>query len=124
MDASGNDIFRALQTEHKEGKVTADISVNPNSPILKGHFPGHPVVPGACMLQVVKEVLERALDRTLQLKTADHLKFVSLIAADNQRVVQLEITYRFLDEDAVFLTSRLFSGENLYFKLQCTFVKM
>ena len=124
MPAANNDIFNILQIQYLEGSVTAILSINPNSEILKGHFPGHPVVPGACMLQVVKEVLENALNDTLRLKKADHLKFMSLIEPENNQTVQLEITYRETEEGDIFATARLSAGEIVCFKLQVTFIKV
>jgi 3-hydroxyacyl-[acyl-carrier-protein] dehydratase len=124
MPAANNDIFNILQIQHLEGSITASLNINPNSKILKGHFPGQPVVPGACMLQVVKEVLESALNDTLRLKKADHLKFMSLIEPGNNQTVQLEITYREIEEGDIFATAKLFAGEIVCFKLQGTFIKM
>jgi len=124
MPAANNDIFNILQAQHVEGSITASLNINPNSEILKGHFPGHPVVPGACMLQIVKEVLEDALNDTLRLKKADHLKFMSLIEPGNNQTVQLEITYRETEGSDIFATARLSAGEIVCFKLQGTFIKM
>ncbi|HJP62956.1 MAG TPA: hypothetical protein VJ844_05910 [Mucilaginibacter sp.] len=124
MPAANNDIFNILQIQHLEGSITARLSINPNNEILKGHFPGHPVVPGACILQVVKEVLEDALNDTLRLKKADHLKFMSLIEPENNQTVQLEITYRETEEGGIFATAKLSAGEIVCFKLQGTFIKM
>ena len=124
MPAANNDIFNILQIQYVERLITASLGINPNSEILKGHFPSHPVVPGACMLQVVKEVLENALNDTLRLKKADHLKFMSLIEPENNQTVQLEITYRETEDGDIFATAKLFASEIVCFKLQGTFIKV
>ena len=47
-------IFTDLQTEGNI--VKTDIELNAAHTIFKGHFPDQPILPGVCMLQMVKEV--------------------------------------------------------------------
>ncbi|MBQ0740088.1 3-hydroxyacyl-ACP dehydratase, partial [Aquimarina celericrescens] len=37
---------------------TVTITINKNHKIFKGHFPGNPVTPGVCMIQIIKELAE------------------------------------------------------------------
>ena len=64
---------------NEEGIAKASISINAAHEIFKGHFPGQPVVPGVCMTQIVKELLEKAITKETRLLKADHLKFLSVI---------------------------------------------
>jgi 3-hydroxyacyl-[acyl-carrier-protein] dehydratase len=48
--------------------LEASFLLNPKHAIFAGHFPGQPVVPGVCMLQIIKEGLEQALDKKLVYK--------------------------------------------------------
>ena len=57
MAEANNDLFSIEKVTHEDGAIKATLGINSDSEILKGHFPGHPVVPGACMLQITKEVL-------------------------------------------------------------------
>ena len=99
----------------------AVLDLNPSHPIFEGHFPGHPVVPGASMLQLVKDILEGALDTPLMLRKADHLKFLSLIAPGIEEV-ELEINYQIKEERELFVTAKLCAATTVYFKLQGTFI--
>jgi len=122
--ATNYDLFSIIQITHGEGSVLSALSINPASNILNGHFPGHPVVPGACMLQIVKEVLESALACSFLLKKADHLKFMSLIEPENNREAQLEIVYREAAEGDVNVNAKLSVGETVCFKLQGSFLRL
>jgi 3-hydroxyacyl-[acyl-carrier-protein] dehydratase len=119
-----NDLFTITKIDHKDESVQAALSINTDSDILKGHFPGHPVVPGACMLQIIKEVLESALGGSFQLKKADHLKFMSLVDPTNISEVQLEIDYRLQDDNSIYITSKLSNEDTVCFKLQGVFAKV
>ena len=73
----GNSFYHITSFEHENGIVTAGVSFNATSTIFKGHFPGQPVVPGACMLQMEKELLEKATGQHVQLRKAGKIKYIS-----------------------------------------------
>lgn len=123
MPTANNDLFSIKNITHEDGAITAQLGINKNSDILKGHFPGQPVVPGACMLQIVKEVLETALTYPVRLKKADHLKFMTMIDPVNTQKVQLDITYKYAESD-IHVTAKLSNDEVVYFKLQGSVVKI
>jgi len=123
MSAVNNDLFSIEEIKHEDGAIRATLGINADSEILKGHFPGHPVVPGACMLQITKEVLESILQTSLRLKKADQLKFMTMIDPASTPRVELDISYRHQDDDGVTATAKLSNADTVYFKLQGSFIK-
>lgn len=124
MSATNNDLFRIEEINHQGGVIKAVLGVNAHSAILKGHFPGHPIVPGACMLQVVKELLEDVLQTPLRLKKADQLKFMTMIDPANVLHVELDITYKYQDDGSIIAGAKLTNPETVYFKLQGSFIRL
>jgi 3-hydroxyacyl-[acyl-carrier-protein] dehydratase len=122
MSTANNDLFNIDKITHEDGTISATLGINPDSEILKGHFPGHPVVPGACMLQIVKEVLEDALKQSLRLKKADQLKFMLMIDPTNTLAVQLDISYQYAEDGAISVTAKLSNPDAVYFKFLGSFV--
>ena len=122
MPVKNDALFKISKLEHSEGTVIATLDINKDCEIFKGHFPGHPVVPGACMLQIVKEVLEEALDASLRLKKADHLKFISMIDPGNTLAVALDMAYKILEDGDISVVAKLMNGEVVCFKFQGRFV--
>lgn len=49
--------FQILNTETTDGMVQTLIQVNPEHPIYKGHFPGHPITPGAMLVRMAIEIV-------------------------------------------------------------------
>ena len=45
--------------EREDGKQAIEIELNPGHVLYQGHFPGQPVVPGVCTLQIIKESAEQ-----------------------------------------------------------------
>jgi 3-hydroxyacyl-[acyl-carrier-protein] dehydratase len=112
-------VFKILSTEHSESAIVTVLAVDADSDILKGHFPEQPVVPGACMLQTVKEVLENTFHASFKLIKADNIKFLNMITPDSTDL-SLNINYQLLDNDVKVVAE--LTGESVVFmKLQATF---
>jgi 3-hydroxyacyl-[acyl-carrier-protein] dehydratase len=73
--------FYTLQSYEKgeNGSFTANITLNKDHEIFKGHFPGNPVTPGVCMMQIVKELTEEFTGSSLFLQSASNVKFMAII---------------------------------------------
>lgn len=114
-----NTFFKILKEEPAEGAVRALLSIDKDHAILKGHFPGQPVVPGVCMMQIVKELVERQTKRTLRLAEAENMKFLSVI--DPRQHQEVEASVSFSENNGIIsLNASLFSGSVTFFKLKAT----
>ena len=70
------------------------IRMNPDSVIYAAHFPGHPVTPGVCIVQIVQELAADALRQPLDISEMQSVKFISVLTPDNGTAVDctLDIT--------------------------------
>jgi 3-hydroxyacyl-[acyl-carrier-protein] dehydratase len=89
-----NSFYHITSFEHDNGVVTAGLSFNTAHAIFNGHFPGQPVVPGACMLQMEKELLEKAIGRTVQLEKAINIKYISHITPEIVCAMRIQYTLK------------------------------
>jgi 3-hydroxyacyl-[acyl-carrier-protein] dehydratase len=119
-----NDIFFITKSDVSGGQVIANIDINGKSEIFKGHFPGRPVVPGACILQLIKNVLENALNRKLLLTKAIQLKFLKPLIPQNSIQVQLSISFKLVEDDCYTVKANLTGDDAIYFKFQGSFSHM
>ena len=124
MAVTNNDLFSIKEITHEGGVIKTTLGINSDSEILKGHFPGHPVVPGASMLQITKEVLENVLQTSIRLKKADQLKFMAMIDPGVTSSVELDITYKQPEENSIIITAKLSNGNTIYFKFQGSFIRV
>lgn len=113
-------IFKIISVNADDSTIIASVEVDIDNEILKGHFPDQPVVPGACMVQIVKDVLADVLHQPLRLTKADNIKFLSLIEP-SAKSLQLNISYQLLDND-IKVSAALQSGDITFMKLQGVFV--
>lgn len=115
-----NKLYTLVKQESESGKVTAVVSFNRSHPIFDGHFPGHPVVPGVCMIQMLREIMEIEVGHKLRITFGDNLKFLSIINPDEHNEVEAQITYS-SSGAALSLNASLVSGPVTFFKFKGTF---
>jgi 3-hydroxyacyl-[acyl-carrier-protein] dehydratase len=114
-----NDFYTILQREQSPGVVKAKISINGKHRILEGHFPGLPVVPGVCMLQIVREVMEANTGKELKISEADNMKFLSVINPEQNDLVDVLVNYS-EERGKYAISATLFAGTVTFFKLKAT----
>ena len=113
-------LYTLEQFESSENILTATIAINAGHKIFEGHFPGQPVLPGVCQLQIVKELLEKAVDKKLFLSEAIQCKFLQMVDPTVTTKVEVVIDYTspgyHLDCDAI-----LKSTEAVFLKMKGRF---
>jgi 3-hydroxyacyl-[acyl-carrier-protein] dehydratase len=97
--------------------LNASIRLNPGHHIFAGHFPGQPVVPGVCMMAIVKELLEEKLSKTIKLQSASNMKFLSLIDPLRNEQVNVKIHIQPLNDTTIQADASFFFEEITFFKL-------
>ncbi len=93
-----------------------DIALLPDSFIFKAHFPGMPVTPGVCIIQMALELLGIAVGRPVSLRQVKNAKFLSVITAD---VSPLTVQLRNLSasDDIVSVQAEIKDSTTIYAKL-------
>lgn len=113
--------YTITSLSHQDNTIQSVLQLNSGHEIFVGHFPGQPVVPGACMLQILKEILNEAMGSAYQLKKGDNLKFIAPIDPLMTPEVALKITYKTVDT-GIQLTAALSANEVTCFKFQGLFI--
>ncbi len=115
-------IFNIASLTHEDNQVIAVLEIDQANEIFAGHFPDQPVVPGACMLQTIKDVLADTLNTSLRLVKADNIKFLSLVTP-SARNLQLQIVYNLTETD-IKVNASISFGDLVCMKLQATFTEV
>ena len=84
-------LYKTTSFEYENNQVNAEIVINKDHEIFKGHFPDNPVMPGVCMIQIIKELTEKALDLSLFLEKSRNIKFMALINPYKNPNLKLEL---------------------------------
>lgn len=84
-------VIRDIRTSPKG--FDADISFDETHAIYAAHFPGNPITPGVCMLEVLKQLLEKQVAATLFMKTVKNIKFLQVIVPNREQYVSYCVQY-------------------------------
>ncbi len=84
-------LYEIKSTEKTEEGISAKIHLDKDHEIFKGHFPGNPVMPGVCMIQIIKELTEQATGKYLFLSVSSNIKFMAIINPEKNPDLQLSI---------------------------------
>lgn len=86
-----NDFYKVLEVSADGNTHEVTLEVNPKHEVFKGHFPGNPVMPGVCMVQIIKEMIERIGQKRVQLQSLSNVKFMALINPEQTPVLRLNL---------------------------------
>jgi len=68
-----------------------NIRLNAEHPIYKGHFPRIPIAPGVCLVQIIKEILMKKLQKELVMTGGDNIKFLAMV--NPKETPELELSF-------------------------------
>lgn len=82
-----NDLYCICRLERSDAEYAAEVALDPRHEVYAGHFPGHPVTPGVCLLAIVRACVGRALGRPAAFAAIKSCKFIApVIPAEGERL--------------------------------------
>jgi 3-hydroxyacyl-[acyl-carrier-protein] dehydratase len=120
------DHFFRITEQKREGESwVVGLTLNAGHPIFDGHFPGNPVVPGVCLIQMVMEVTKIVLSSAgvLRLVSASQIKFISFIDPRRGDALVMRLTVRREDRetDRIRVEAAVFTADTRAFTLSGVF---
>lgn len=70
----------SVDTHHEQYSIT----FNPQHPIFAAHFPNRPIVPGVCIVEIVRELISKMCHDEYSITEIKNLKFVEIIIPNEQ----------------------------------------
>lgn len=109
-------------SKSENGVVRFDISLNADCQVYEGHFPGEPVSPGVCNIQMIKECAEQVVGKSLLLNNLQQCRLTTLVTPIQHPQVEVTIL---LEEkgDAYKLKATIGKGEEVYSDLKAELIE-
>lgn len=83
-----NNLYYIVYNEQNVYTIRFDAS----HPIFAGHFPEHPIVPGACLVQIAEELVSISLDTPNCFIALRNLRFSQPITPDQEVTITIKQT--------------------------------
>lgn len=98
------------------------VMLNPQHAIYNGHFPQQPVVPGVCILQIIKECIEKTQQASLQYKHIASCKFLSAINPHETPELKLSLNIKKNETDTLLILAEGASSKDICIKLKAQLI--
>lgn len=118
------DFYKVEQVEKvSEGKYNAIVYLNREHDVFNGHFPGNPVTPGVCMMQIIKELSQEIVESSLLMISSSNVKFMALINPDVNPRLRLELEISGDVNTEIKVKNTTYFDETVALKLSNTYKK-
>lgn len=118
--------FFYLKSFHNTGdnplKYLVSLELNAKHPIFEGHFPGMPVTPGVCLVQMVKEVVGVILEKKLMMTKADNIKFMAIVNPLENNFLSMDLSIKPNGPEHWVCDAITFFESKIFFKLKAHYV--
>lgn len=68
-----------------------EIQLNQDCEIYNAHFPGEPITPGVCVVQIAQELFADYMGKPATLISVKNVKFINVISPIESPIIQFEI---------------------------------
>jgi 3-hydroxyacyl-[acyl-carrier-protein] dehydratase len=112
------DFFYIENIVQDNGLIKAGIQLNAEHGIYRGHFPGMPVVPGVCQVQIMKEVMCSFESGSFLLSETKVCKFINMMNPTDVSGLTCEINFEGLPEGDISFSGSLSDLNRTYLKIK------
>lgn len=109
-----DNLFKILNQEQDENGIRITVSPNLGHTIYQAHFPGTPITPGVCLIQMAGELAERHTGTKLQLQEIKNIKFLYMLVPQEGHPVQFDLA---IDTDEWKVQAVVKDSETVYAKM-------
>ena len=108
-----NNLYKIIRKEEVDRVVNYTIELSPSCVIYAAHFPGEPITPGVCIVQMGKELVEEQLSEQcstpckLMITKVKNVKFLSVISPDETLHLMYQVKKLVTSEDGVSVETQL-----------------
>ena len=116
-----NTLYTIEKLSQEGNKHTVTVQIDAEHEIFNGHFPSQPILPGVCLMEMVREVLSQIKQHPVLLTQAQNIKFLKVVdpGVDARLKIELEIVEK---DNLLQVTVTSFLGDDSpNFKLKGTY---
>lgn len=93
------------------------IYIHSENEIFTGHFPGNPITPGVCQLEMVKEIFGDYLNKSVCIHSVSNMKFINMWVPNDSEPVFMDLSAT-ENELGYHMNASIYSDREVYFKIK------
>ena len=116
-----NKFFYVLAQDSESGSLNMHVRLNPEHEIYKAHFPGQPITPGVCQIQMVTELLSLHRGMEISLTDIKSVKYMAVISP--AEITELTVKFLKLIDEGACIRANVVLEKNrqLFSKMSMTY---
>ncbi|HSZ24491.1 MAG TPA: hypothetical protein VK766_02175 [Cytophagaceae bacterium] len=100
------------------------IHLNKEHEIFQGHFPGKPIVPGVCLINMITDTISFYKNKKYSLQSAGFIKFINTVDPLLYKYLQLDIQIVNDHENRIEVEAAILSDQIVFVKFKGIFVPL
>lgn len=119
VSSLANNYYRILGTAMQtDGSAVFRIALLPDCDVYRGHFPGRPVCPGVCQVEMARQCAGRLAEHPLLIRRIVSCRFLTLATPDACPELDLAVVLQPAGEGTWTAIARLYDREHTYMELK------
>ncbi len=99
--------FKILDTRRNDNAILFRIELNPSHKVYEGHFPGMPVCPGVCNVEMIKECVQEHTGKRLILNNLLQCKFSAVITPSHNPLLLISLNIEEMDGETIKVKGKI-----------------
>jgi 3-hydroxyacyl-[acyl-carrier-protein] dehydratase len=116
-----NALYTIDQLEVSEGNLSANITLNPSHEIFQGHFPSQPVLPGVCLIAMLKDLVQGQTGATL-MTNGSNIKYLKMVDPRLDQQLKFEVQFSKKEEKITVSATSFLGDGSANFKFKGAFM--
>jgi 3-hydroxyacyl-[acyl-carrier-protein] dehydratase len=86
-----DNLFEIVERSDSSSGFSVTIRIKSDHIVYKGHFPGYPVTPGVVFIQMIHELIELHLKKTIRLVEITNCKFLKVVNPEKESTATISV---------------------------------
>lgn len=112
-----DNLYKIVDKACNRGEAIISVRLMEDHRIYRAHFPGNPITPGACLLEMGRELASMVLEKELMLEKAENIKFLKGIHPGDTPDIVFRMLTEQTEEGKWKVRTEVLSGESIMTKM-------
>ena len=108
--------FTILSSACMEKGCIYHVALNGSHPIFQAHFAGNPMMPGAYIVQMIKELASEYFGRGFFVCAVKNMKFLRAINPSESSEISVQLVFMQQEDERISVGAVLYNGDTVYTK--------
>lgn len=117
-----NNFFTIIDQKISGDLFEFQVRIHPAHEVFQGHFPEKAIVPGVFQLEMVKDIMQTVLNKSLRAHQSKEIKFLQMWLPEDDLEANILIEIRDRSEKTLSFIAQIRSGEKIFMKYKGEFL--